>query len=200
MIAKLTGILDTIATQQVILDVRGVGYLVHCSQKTMDALPSIGQDTTLLIETVVREDAFILYGFHNQEEKDCFSLLTSVQGVGMKMGLAILSALTPSQIYQAISQGEKAILTQAEGVGPKLATRIVNELKDKINKINFNSLLSPPLPSVENQSLEDAIAALTSLGYKYNDVVYTLNALEIQNLSTQDLIRLGLAQLSRKVS
>ncbi len=200
MIAKLKGFIDSVDGNQIILDVHGVGYLVNCSQKTVDNVPKEGEPTTLFIETVVREDAFILYGFHNKDEKACFTLLTSVQGVGKKVGQAILSALDPSEIYQAIAHGEKAIITRADGVGPKLASRILNELKDKVGDVS-SSLVSNKSKTVSlNDNIEDALSALVALGYKRNEIILALGSFDNNSLSTQDLIRECLNKLSRRAS
>ncbi len=130
MYAKLTGTVDEITLTHVVMDVGGVGYLVATSARTRGRL-DLGAVTRLLIETHVREDAINLYGFIDVEEQAWFRLLTSVQGVGAKVGLALLSACTPGDLALALAAGDKAILTRADGVGPKLATRIVTELKDK---------------------------------------------------------------------
>ena len=130
MIARLRGNVDAIEDGRCIMDVGGVGYLVFCSTRTLGALPNAGT-ATLLIETQVREDAISLYGFATSAERDWFRLLTTVQGVGAKVALALLSALSPDQLIAAISSGDKSALTRAPGVGPKLAIRICTELREK---------------------------------------------------------------------
>ena len=132
MIGKLSGTIDSVSGSHVILDVQGVGYVVMCSARTLREMGAIASPASLLIETHVREDAINLYGFKDAEEQDWFRLLTTVQGVGAKVGLAILSALSPAQLGHVILSQDKAALTQADGVGPKLALRLVTELKDKV--------------------------------------------------------------------
>jgi len=134
MIAKLKGFLDSTGTDWLIINVGGVGYHCFCSSKTLSLMPEPGGEVSLLIETHVREDHIHLYGFHSAEEKECYKLLTSVQGVGSKVGLAILSVLTPALLHQAILSQDKATVTQANGVGPKVAQRIITELKDKVGE------------------------------------------------------------------
>ena len=131
MIAKLRGLIDTIGDDYCIIDVNGVGYLVSASSKTLGKLAQ-GQEATLLTEMVVREDSLSLFGFADAWEKEWFTTLTKVQGVGAKVCLSILSVLTPAQLSQAISAQDKTSFCRASGVGPKLAARIVTELKDKI--------------------------------------------------------------------
>ena len=132
MIAKLAGIVDQVGEDGAVIDVGGVGYLAFCSTRTLGQLPPAGEPVRLLIETHVREDHIHLYGFVDAAERDWFRLLTTVQGVGARLALAILSALTPEELGLAIVAQDNAVLARAEGVGPKLAARIVNELKDKV--------------------------------------------------------------------
>lgn len=199
MIAKLWGVIDSLMSHSLVLNVGGVGYLVHCSQRTLSGLPGVGAQVILYIETVVREDAFILYGFHSAAEKEMFGIVTAVQGVGAKVGLALLSVLAPEEMRMTILQGISAPLTRAEGVGPKLATRIVNELKDKISKTVGLVAGMPPSGMGTGSIQEDAVAALVSLGYKRTEVMLCLSSLPGDTLSLQELIRSALAQLSRKV-
>ena len=131
MIARLRGLLDSAGTDHAVIDVNGVGYLVFAAGRTLDRLPKPGEQVTLLIDTHVGEDHIRLYGFLDATERDWFRLLMTVQGVGARVALAILSALTPDQIAQAIAVNDPKLLVRADGVGPKLAARIVNELKDK---------------------------------------------------------------------
>ena len=173
MIAKLTGMVDSFADSSVVIDVGGVGYLVFCSSRTLSGLPQIGSPATLCIETHVREDHIHLFGFADEIERDWFNLLLSVQGVGAKVALALLSALTPHDLSLAIAAQDKAAVGQANGVGPKLAARIVSELKDKAGNI---SLAPPGLEVISGnggQALkgasgvaEDAVSALVNLGYR----------------------------------
>lgn len=198
MIAKLWGVIDSCMSHGLILNVGGVGYLVQCSQRTLSSLPGVGEAAVVHIETVVREDAFILYGFHSAAEKEMFGVVTAVQGVGAKVGLALLSVLSPDEMRITILQGVSAPLTRADGVGPKLAARIVNELKDKISK--GAGLVDVTLPSgIPGGGIqEDAVAALLSLGYKRPEIMLCLSGLPADSLSLQELIRNALAQLSKK--
>lgn len=176
MIAKLTGILDSVGDDWAIIDVNGVGYLVHSSGRSLSALPSRGEAAQMHIETVVREDAITLFGFVDVIERDMFRLLTSVQGVGAKVGLAILSTLSPTDLQNAIAAQDKTAVARAKGVGPKVATRIVNELKDKVTGLVFQpkgvqvgtmgSANSATSGDSANSALEDAVSALVNLGYK----------------------------------
>ena len=206
MIAKLRGIIDWC-----IIDVNGVGYLVSASSKTLGKM-QIGQDMTLLTEMVVREDSISLFGFADAWEKEWFNTLTKVQGVGSKVCLSILSVLTPSQLSQAIGAQDKSSFCRASGVGPKLAARIVTELKDKIVTIPISSNLGEMLPNDEPQPVaisdtnidytksEDAISALVNLGYQrleaYRVVSKILNDNPDSNVST--LIRLSLKEFAKK--
>ncbi len=172
MIGKLTGLVDSSGEDWVIVDVSGVGYLVRCSNRTLANLPGAGESVSLLIETHVREDHIHLYGFLQAAERDWFGLLSTVQGVGVKVALAILSVLPPSELIQAIAAQDKRAVTRANGVGPKLAGRIVAELKDKAGKL----ALGPAAALVGGAAAaaragapvlsEDAISVLVNLGYQ----------------------------------
>ncbi len=165
MIGKLTGIVDSIHEDSVILDVGGVGYLVQCPASTLGKL-TVGGSVSLLIEMRVSEDAIRLFGFLTGEEREWFKLLQSVQGVGAKVALSILAALNPRAIGRAIALGDKAMIGQAQGVGPKLATRIVTELKDKAPAVILRQDPSESVVVAAARGPEaDAIAALTRLGY-----------------------------------
>lgn len=181
MIAKLTGILDSVGEDWAIIDVNGVGYLVHSSSRSLASLPGRGEAARMHIETVVREDAITLFGFVDALERDMFRLLTSVQGVGAKVGLAILSALSPTDLQNAIAAQDKTAVSRAKGVGPKVATRIVNELKDKVTGLVFQPKGAQMVTTTGEKSdmsggsdqmstaqiaLEDAVSALVNLGYK----------------------------------
>ena len=176
MISKLTGLIDSTYDHSVVIDVNGVGYSILCSQKTLSKLGKIGETATLFTEMIVREDFMQLYGFKTGEEREWFRLFLSVQGVGMKVALAILSIAEPAQFAQAIVHQDKNFFAQAEGVGPKLAMRLVHELKDKVNKqmpigtLDINQGFS--LPTVAAQ---DALSALTNLGYKLGEAQEALN-------------------------
>lgn len=170
MFAKLRGAVDTIGEDTVILDVGGVGYLVHASTRTLSQLPPVGQTMSLFIETQVREDAITLFGFAKQEDQRWFKLLTSVQGVGARLALSILSALTPAELSAAVAHQDKAAVARANGVGPKLAQRIVIELKDKVGTILPDFEVTPVAGSAGAPSagslLADAVSALVNLGYR----------------------------------
>jgi Holliday junction DNA helicase RuvA len=177
MIAKLKGLVDSYGDDWVIMDVGGVGYLVNASSRTLGNLPSIGEAHGLHVETVVREDAITLFGFGDTVERDMFRLLTSVQGVGAKVGLAILSVLEPGDLQNAIAAQDKTAVSRANGVGPKLAGRIVNELKDKVTGLALQpkGVQVPNAPKAAqsenngNAEIEDAVSALINLGYRPTD-------------------------------
>lgn len=175
MIAKLKGLIETVGEDYVIIDVSGVGYLVHASSRTLGNLPQPGEAVAVHIETVVREDAITLFGFSEAAEKDMFQLLTSVQGVGAKVGLAILSALGPQELQNAIAAQDKTAVSRAKGVGPKVATRIVTELKDKVTAFVFKPQGVQMAPgaaapvSGATAAIEDAVSALANLGYRPTD-------------------------------
>ena len=151
----------------------------------------------------MRAESLHLYGFKDQAEQDCFRLLTTVQGVGTRMGLALLSALSPVDIYQAIGAQDKAILTRADGVGPKLASRILTELKDKIPKdLSYTAPVYGP-PASSSPFIEEAISALTNLGYRRLESMAAIHKAQKElgeNVSLNDLIRQGLALVSRSAA
>ena len=205
MIAKLAGIIDQVGPDSVIIDVGGVGYLAFCSTATIGRLPPPGAPARLLIETHVREDHIHLYGFADAAERDWFRQLTTVQGVGARLALAILSATAPDQLALAILAQDKAALARAEGVGPKLAARIVNELRDKIGGIALlaptpGTLASAPAPAGEAGPAADAVSALVNLGYRRAEAFGAVAA-AAQRLGggaeTGALIRAGLQELGR---
>jgi holliday junction DNA helicase RuvA len=171
MFARLNGIVDALLPHAVILDVHGVGYLVTCSSRSLSRMGEPGSTLRLHIETQVREDAINLYGFIEHEERDWFRLLTTVQGVGARVALALLGACSPHDLQLAIAAQDKAMLTRADGVGPKLATRIVTELKDKVPDFNGAPVALPTrkiagTAAPANQNIEaDAVSALVNLGY-----------------------------------
>ena len=165
MIAQLTGRIDQLAEGSCIVDVNGVGYLVHASTRTLATLPSPPTSARLLIETHVREDAILLYGFAEAAERDWFRLLTTVQGVGAKVALSVLSSLSPRDLVSVIAAGDRASLTRAPGVGAKLAVRLLTELRDKAGMMPTSpGFAVAPLrpPGVA----EDALSALVNLGYR----------------------------------
>jgi Holliday junction DNA helicase RuvA len=169
MIGKLKGTIDSVGEDFLILDVHGVGYVVHCSSRTLQKLPRPGEAATLAIETQVREDSIRLFGFENDAERDWFRLLQTVQGVGAKVALAILTVLPPGELAGAIALQDKAQVSRAPGVGPKLAARIVAELKDKAPALSSVDPVAARLAGEEAasapSSVRDAISALCNLGY-----------------------------------
>jgi len=205
MIGKLSGTIDKVSGSQVILDVNGVGYVVTCSARTLRQIGLEKTAASLLIETQVREDAINLYGFADAEEQDWFNLLTTVQGVGAKVALSILSALAPEQIAQVIAAQDKSALTQADGVGPKLALRLVTELKDKVPAFAAKPVplrgkdAGMPLPS---SAASDAVSALVNLGYRRAEAFAAVASAGRASPAAKldELIRLSLAELGRKDS
>ncbi len=205
MIGKLRGIIDSYGEDFVILDVGGVGYQVQCSARTMQALPAPGQGATLSIETYVREDQIKLFGFTSDVEREWFRLLQTVQGVGAKVALAVLGTLRPSELAEAIALRDRAAVSRTPGVGPKVAERIVTELKDKVPK--FTSLdpavvqLSGALD--ENRAprpVADAVSALVNLGYGQPQAAAAIAAAARnagEGADTATLIRQGLKELAR---
>lgn len=213
MIGKLTGHLDSAAQGHVILDVGGVGYVVHASAPTLAGCGMKGDALSLLIETHVREDAITLYGFAKEEERQWFRMLTGVQGVGAKAALSILSACPPERLGFAIASGDKAALTRADGIGPKIAMRIVTELKDKAGKIDFSSKPGAVPASAATQQPDqkasghidqDAVSALVNLGYARTDAYEAVARAkgkandneDTDSCSVESLIRLALQELS----
>ena len=172
MIARLSGKLVELSAEGVVLDVGGVGYLVQCSGKTLDAIGPVGGDVLLLTELQVREDAWTLFGFGSTVERDAFRALTSVQGVGGRLALAILTVLSPDELSRAISQGDKAMIGRANGVGPKLAMRIANELQGKLGIAG----LAGAAPAPRAGAAADALSALANLGFKPADASAAVNA------------------------
>ena len=205
MIGKLKGVVDSMGEDWVILDVAGVGYEVTCSAQTLAVLPSAGQAATLIIETHVREDQIRLFGFGSEAERSWFRLLQGVQGVGAKVALAILGTLNTQDLANAVALQDKAQITRAPGVGPKVGQRIVSELKDRIP--NPLSLVSPaqsasamPAGANGNSAAIDAVSALTNLGYNPSDASAAIAhaaAKAGEAAQAEDLIRLGLRELSR---
>jgi Holliday junction DNA helicase RuvA len=167
MIARLTGVIDALEDGRCVVDVAGVGYLVHASSRTLAALPRPPEIARLLVETHVREDAIQLFGFTDTAERDWFRLLTTVQGVGPRVALSILSALSPSELIGAIAGKDQGSLTRAPGVGARLAARLLTELKDKVGAMPSSPGLSAatPLPRVSGAA-GDALSALVNLGYR----------------------------------
>ena len=204
MIAKLTGLVDSTGEDYVIIDVGGVGYSVFCSNRTLNMLATATGTVSVMIETHVREDHIHLYGFADEAERAWFKLLITVQGVGAKVCLAIVSVLSPDNLVQAIAAQDKTAVTQAPGVGPKLATRILSELKDKVGGISLGSttaVLEGEVAYAEggNQFANDAVSALVNLGYGRSDafrVVHQAAAKLGADASVEVLIKDGLSELS----
>jgi Holliday junction DNA helicase RuvA len=211
MIAKLSGIIDSIAQTFLIIDVNGVGYQVFASPRTLSRIGNIGDPVSMLIDTHVREDHIHLLGFQNIAEQEWFRMLTSVQGVGVKAAMAILGACPVEKLGFAIAAQDKAVFTQAEGVGPKLATRIVTELKDKAGKMDLTSdkpSISDSSVTIDNNEIDeisntsidnDAISALVNLGYARTDAytaVIQVRKKSNDNNDLEELIRLALKELS----
>ncbi len=197
MIGKLTGVVDDSGEDWVIVDVGGVGYVVACSARTLRRLPPRGAAVALVVETHLREDALRLYGFLEVAERDWFRVLQTVQGVGAKVALAILDIMAPGQIAQAIAVQDRTAFARAAGVGPKLAARLVNELKDKAPAgIGAVTLAAPPDGSVAAQ----AVSALVNLGYRPAEASGAVGAAARRlgdGAALAELIRSGLKELAR---
>ncbi|MGI4851123.1 MAG: Holliday junction branch migration protein RuvA [Janthinobacterium lividum] len=202
MITKLRGVLDEILETSVVIDVGGVGYEVLCSNKFLSRLPELNQTISLFTEHIIREDAHILLGFYSQEERNWYRLLSSVQGVGLRVALALLSVADPQDLAQAIVRQDKAFIARAEGVGPKLAARIANELKDKVSKLAFASSAMPAgtSPVQISGGTQDAISALLNLGYRQNEAAEAIDFAvrdHGNDATVEVLIRFALLRLSR---
>lgn len=204
MIGKLKGLVETIGEDFALIDVNGVCYEAHCSGRTLQALPRVGEATVLFIEMIVREDLIRLYGFSSETEKLWFKLLMTVQGVGSRVALAILSTLSLSDLSSAIALQDKAMVGRAPGVGPKLAQRIVSELKGKVPALGSADagvigLQAALGEGVAGGNVSDAVSALVNLGYpqaQASGAVARVVAKEGEDTATEKLIRLGLRELS----
>ena len=205
MIGKLKGVIDSYGEDFVILDVHGVGYVVQCSSRTLQNLPPVGEAASLSIETHVREDAIRLFGFRSDMEREWFRLLQTVQGVGAKVALGLLSVLDPGSLATAIATGDKHMVAKGPGVGPKLAQRIVSELKDKAPAFaNIDPAVIRLSDSVEDgdasRPIADAVSALVNLGYARPMAAAAVAAALKQageEAEAKTLIRLGLRELAR---
>ncbi len=205
MIGKLKGVIDSYGEDYLILDVGGVGYQVHCSARTLQSLPSPGEAATLSIETHVREDQIKLFGFTGDIEREWFRLLQTVQGVGAKVALSVLGTLKPSDLASAIAMRDKAAVSRSPGVGPKVAERIVTELKDKAPKF---ASVDPAVVQLSGaldehrapKPVSDAVSALVNLGYGHPQAA-TAIAAAVRNAGegadTATLIRQGLKELAK---
>jgi Holliday junction DNA helicase RuvA len=205
MIGKLKGLVDSFGDDWVLIDCGGVCYQAFCSSRTLQALPRLGEGTVVFIETIVREDMIRLYGFGNEAEKAWFNLLLTVQGVGARVALSILSVLSPAELSSAVALQDKAMIGRANGVGPKLALRLVTELKGKVPAIGGIEAGALGLQAalgegVAPSNVADAVSALTNLGYsgpQASAALARIVAQEGDSVSTERLIRLGLRELSQ---
>jgi Holliday junction DNA helicase RuvA len=200
VIALLTGLVEALEADRCIIDVAGVGYLVQASTRTLAALPRPPAAARVLVETVVREDAILLYGFAEFAERDWFRLLTTVQGVGAKVALAILSALSPRDLVSAIGSGDRAALTRVTGVGPKLAVRLLTELRERAGGMPSTAGIALPTTFSSGSVASDAISALGNLGYRRMEaqpVVDRIAARLGDAASLDALIRESLRELAR---
>jgi Holliday junction DNA helicase RuvA len=198
MIARLTGKLAESAADHVVIDVQGVGYQVLASDRTLDALGPVGGDVMLLTELQVREDGWTLFGFGSAGERESFRALTSVQGVGGRVALAILSVLDPAELAAAVSRGDKAMVSRANGVGPKLAQRIVNELAGKLGSPALAGALGSAAP--RGGAAADALSALANLGFKPADASAAVAAAADElgaEASLDALVRLALRKAAK---
>jgi holliday junction DNA helicase RuvA len=201
LIAKLKGVVDSVDTDSAVIDVGGVGYLVSASSRTLRDLVA-GGEATMLVETIVREDAIALYGFLETAERDWFRILTTVQGVGARVALSILSTLSPDEIARAIAAQDRATLSRPAGVGPKLAARLATELKDKAAAFGVapaaKGAAAPAMPS--GSINEDAVSALVNLGYKrveaFGAVARVTQRLG-EGATFDAVVRAGLQELAR---
>ncbi len=205
MIGKLKGVIDSYGEDYVSLDVNGVGYEVHCSVRTLQELPGIGEPAVLAIETHVREDQIRLYGFASDVERAWFRLLQTVQGVGARVALAVLGTLKPAELANAVALRDKAMVARAPGVGPKVAERIVTELKDKAPAYaDIDPAVVRLAGSVDDkrapQPVADAVSALINLGYGQPQAAAAIAAAARsagEGAEAAQLIRLGLKELSK---
>ncbi|PWC50580.1 Holliday junction branch migration protein RuvA [Azospirillum sp. TSA6c] len=208
MIAKLTGIVDSTGTDWVVLDVNGVGYLLSCSNRTLSRL-AVGERASLVVETFIREERIVLHGFGDQADREWFKLLTTIQGVGARLALSILGVLDPDQLTRAIASQDKTALVRADGVGPKVAARILNELKDKVGNLALGPAASAGAPAGKGApaavpgatpALADAVSALVNLGYGRSEAfgaVVAAGRVLGDDAGVSDLIRQGLKELSQ---
>ncbi|NUB09047.1 Holliday junction branch migration protein RuvA [Azospirillum sp. Vi22] len=209
MIAKLTGVVDSVGTDWVVVDVNGVGYQVACSNRTLSRM-AVGERRALVVETFIRDDRITLYGFADSGERDWFRLLTTIQGVGSRLALSILGVLDPDQLTRAIAAQDKTALTRADGVGPKVAARIVNELKDKVGNLTLGvsaaaapaagGKAAPAAGGPDNMVMADAVSALVNLGYGRSEAFGAVVAAGRKlgdGAGVSELIRHGLKELSQ---
>ena len=197
MIARLTGTLAELTADGAVIDVGGVGYLVQMSGRTLDALGGPGAEVMILTELQVREDQWTLFGFGNAAERESFRALTSIQGVGGRLALAILSVLSPDELAGAVANGDKAMIGRANGVGPKLAQRITNELAGKLGLSGVGASLAP---AARTTTAQDALSALANLGFKPMEASAAVNAASADlgpDATLDALVRLALKKAAK---
>jgi Holliday junction DNA helicase RuvA len=197
MIAKLRGLLDSFAADHAVVDVNGVGYLVFASTRTLSALGPVGGEVVLHTVMQVSQDDIRLIGFATGEERDWFGLLTSVQGVGTRVALAILSTLPGDDLHRAIAAGDSAMIARSPGVGPKLAQRIVHELKDKVGSLALGPAASAPAPG---SAAADAVSALLNLGFRPGEAAAAVGKAEAElgpEATLDSLVRTALKKAAR---
>jgi len=208
VIARLSGILASVGPEGAVIDAGGVGYLAFCSTRTLSALPPPGAAARLLVETHVREDHIHLYGFIDAAERDWFRLLLTVQGVGARLALAILSAIAPDALTLAIVAQDRAVLARADGVGPRLAARIVNELRDKVGGLALTPAApvaagAAPIAVGDNGAIADAVSALENLkigrAEAYGAVAAAARRLG-DGAAVEALITIGLQELGKRTA
>ena len=206
MIAHLSGTLAHKSLTSAVIDVGGVGYLVTVTGRTLEVIGDTGSAVKLLTEMIVREDSMTLFGFSSAHEKDTFLLLQTVQGVGAKAAIAILTALSPHEVEEAIMAGDKAMITRADGIGPKIATRIVNELAEKLGKLKSMSVAPMGAASpaqddsnpAQQAAVNDALSALVNLGYARAEVWRILLELQDGQKDSGALIGAALKELGSR--
>ena len=196
MIARLTGTLAEATSDSAVIDVAGVGYVVHLSARTLDTLGPVGGEVLVLTELQVREDAWTLFGFGSSAERDAFRALTSIQGVGGRLALAILSVLSPDELARAVAMDDKAMIGRANGVGPKLAARIANELQGKLGVTG----LGGAAPAPRGGASADALSALANLGFRPAEASAAVNAAQDElgaDATLDSLVRLALKKAAK---
>ena len=197
MIARLAGIVAEISADSAVILAGGVGYLVHMSGRSLEALPAVGGNAMILTELQVREDAWTLFGFGSAAERDAFKALTSIQGVGGRLALAILSVLSPDELARAAANADKALISRANGVGPKLAARIANELQ---GKLGVTGLGGGSAPAPRAGAASDALSALANLGFKPAEASAAVNAAQDElgaDATLDALVRLALKKAAK---
>lgn len=200
MIARLRGLLDSRGADHLVIDVGGVGYLVHCSTRTLASLPGVGEALDLHVETQVRAESITLYGFTATGERSWFRVLQQVQGVGARVALGVLSVLTPEELARAVASQDKAALTRASGVGPRLAGRILSELKDRLaGELAGAALPAQAVAGTADGALGGAVSALVNLGYGRSEAHAAITKAIAglgQQAPVEALIRAGLQELA----